>query len=412
MRRADPLRGASPLVLALSLLTQPLHLAQAYPYPLQNVNGGDYGEGLPFLMARDCVERCGVDAQYCCDSNTECFTSANIAGCSPKNGGGAWGIYTTTWTETKTFTATLTTHFAEPTGAGGGSHGVDCEPDLTKGESACGWICCADFQYCVEDGQCGQREGWYPPGGGGGEVTRTITSDGQTITTRFSAPFRPTGSTFSGATVTRTSTAATGTAIGSDEGNGQEEAEGTGGGLSAGAIAGIVIGVLAGLFLLGLLCFCCIVRGIWGLLCGGRKKDERRERVEVVEERYRGGSRAPSAAAHTHRERHTGWFGRPTSAGARRDEKDRGSGAKWLGLGAAAATLLALLNIRKDKKPERKPRSRYTDSYYSYSDPSESSRDSRSRISHLTSHAGASSAGGRTHRTRRSERAESRFSRR
>ncbi|KAH6685261.1 hypothetical protein F5X68DRAFT_18546 [Plectosphaerella plurivora] len=411
MRRAHPLKGASPILLALALLSQPLQLVTAYPYPLQNVDGGgDYGQGLPFLMARDCVERCGVDAQYCCDSNTECFTSANIAGCSPKNGGEAWGIYTTTWTETNTFTATITTHWAQPQPTlGGGSPIVDCDPDLTVGESACGAICCADFQYCKEDGQCAQREGWYPPGGG--EVTRTITTDGQAITTRFSAPYRPTGSTFSGATVTRTSVAATGTAIGSDGGSEPVE-EGTGGGLSAGAIAGIVIGVLAGLFILGLICFCCIVRGLWALCCGSRKKDERRERVEVVEERYRGGSRAPSAAVHTHREKHTGWFGRPASAGARRDEKEKSSGAKWLGLGAGAATLLALLNIRKDKKPERKPRSRYTDSYYSYSDPSESSRDSRSRISHLTSHAGASSAGGRSHRTRRSERAESRYSRR
>lgn len=415
MRRVQPLAAANPLLLALFLSTTQLHSVHAYPYPLQNTNNEDYGGGLRFLLPRQCVQRCGSDGQYCCDSNTECFTSANIAGCSARDGD-AWGIYTTTWTETNTYTSTVTTHFAQPTDGGHEDSGVDCEPNEAEGETACGSICCADFQFCAERGSCKPREGWGG-GGGGGDVTRTITSDGQVVTTRFSAPFRPTGTSFSrdGSATAETTPPASGTAIGSDGDNGDEDTGGgTGGGLSGGEIAGIVIGVLAGLWILGMICFCCIARGLWGLCCGSRKKDERRERVEVQEEYYRGGSRAPSAAAHAQRDRHTGWFGRPRSAGSRRDEKDKGSGAKWLGLGAAAATLLALLHFRRgDKKEERQPRSRYTDSYYSYSDFSESARDTRSRGSDLTSYLGNSSQGGSRYPPRRSDRgSQSQYSRR
>lgn len=400
MRRIQPLAAANSLLLALLFSSSPLHKlgANAHPYPLQNTNGENHDAGLRYLLPRQCVQRCGIDGQYCCDSNTECFTSANIAGCSARGGGDAWGIFTTTWTETNTFTSTVTTHFPEPTDKGGDDSGVDCVPDTSRGETACGKICCADFQQC-SDGWCVQRDGWGGGGGGGGLTT--ITQGGETITTRFSAPYRPTGATFTGdsSATTTTTTAATGTAIGSDgdDGDDSDSGTGTGGGLSGGEIAGIVIGVLAGLFILGMICFCCIARGLWGLCCGSRKKDDRRERVEVEETYYRGGSRAPSAAAaaHARRDRHSGWFGRPRSAGSRRDEKDRSGGAKWLGLGAAAATLLALLHLRKDKKPEqRRPHSRYTDSYYSYSDFSNSSQ------------------GGRSHPPRRSERAESRYSRR
>ncbi|KAM0279505.1 hypothetical protein ACHAQH_004566 [Verticillium albo-atrum] len=392
-------------------------------------------------MPRDCVQRCGSDGQYCCGSGEECFTSANIAGCSG-GAGGNYGIYTTTWTEARTFTSTITTPFpAAPTpdhDGGVGAGGV-CVPQAS-GETSCGTICCAAWQQCAseEKSQCEERPGY---GGGGGIITTTVTDgNGHTITTRYSAPYRVTSTTFTNSAGSATSTGAvgTGTAIPNEGDNGEDGGTG-GGGLSAGAIAGIVIGTLAGIGLLILICFCCIARGLWALLCGGKKKDDRRrERTEIYEEHHRGGSRMPST--HSRRDRHTGWFGgRPASASARRDpEKDRSSGAKWLGLGAGAATLLALLNLRKDKKPERKARSRYTDSYYSYTDsessrsrgpqPAAGSRRASSRMppaaapsgsrrydddqSDLTSYLGGSSAG-RTNRTRRTEpRAESRYSRR
>ncbi|KAH9236109.1 hypothetical protein K456DRAFT_1832197 [Colletotrichum gloeosporioides 23] len=319
----------------------------AHPYPLQNIANNLFYELGDKFMKRDCVQRCGADSQYCCGSGEQCYTVNNIAGCSTVNGGGGYGIYTTTWTETNTFTSTVTTNWPETTKAsGGGSTGATCVPQ-NDGETACGSICCASNQYCAYSGQCAQK-GW--------DIT-TITSNGVPITTQFSAPYRVTSTGATGTFASQTATG-TGTAVPIAD-------EGTGGGLSGGAIAGIVIGTLAGLGLLMLLCFCCIARGLWGLIFGGKKKERSRERVEVVEERYsRHGSRMPSA--HSHRPSHGGWFGggRPASASRRKEEKKEG--AKWLGLGAAAATMAALLNMKKDK-PARKPeRSTYTDSYYSY----------------------------------------------
>ncbi|KAK7437982.1 hypothetical protein Landi51_11849 [Colletotrichum acutatum] len=376
--------AAAPLVAGLLLLVSAPTPVFAHPYPLQNVaNNLFYHLGDQF-MKRDCVQRCGADSQYCCGSGEQCYTVNNIAGCSTVSGGGGYGIYTTTWTETNTFTSTISTNWpAVTTGAAGGGTGATCVPQ-SDGETACGSICCAAYQYCAYSGQCAQRDGW------GGGVT-TITSGGHTITTQYSAPYRITST---GATGTAASATSTGTVVPITD-------EGTGGGLSGGAIAGIVIGTLAGLGLLMLLCFCCIARGLWGLLFGKKKKEHShsRERVEVVEERYsRHGSRMPSA--HSGRPSHGGWFaggGRPAPAARRKEEKKEG--AKWLGLGAAAATMLALLNLKKDK-PKAKPRSSYTDSYYSYTgtSPSESSWDSRDR-SDLTSYLGSSSSGGRTHRT-------------
>ncbi|OLN95905.1 hypothetical protein CCHL11_05087 [Colletotrichum chlorophyti] len=359
--------ATAPLLASLLLLVSAPAPVSAHPYPLQNVANNLFYEIGDKFMRRDCVQRCGVDSQYCCGSGEQCYTVNNIAGCSTINGGGGYGIYTTTWTETNTFTSTITTDWPATTkgwGGGGGGAGDQCKPQH-EGETACGSICCASYQVCAYDGQC------VPRGGG---IT-TITSGGVTITTQFSAPYRITSTTATGSFASATATG-TGGVVPVTE-------EGTGGGLSGGAIAGIVIGTLAGLGLLMLLCFCCIARGLWGLIFGGKKKKERsRERVEVVEERYsRHGSRMPSS--HSRRPSHNGWFagsGRPAPAARRNEEKKEG--AKWLGLGAAAATLLALLNLKKDK-PARKPRSTYTDSYYSYTGTSPSS----------------SSSGGRTHRT-------------
>ncbi|CAM1507121.1 Fc.00g067620.m01.CDS01 [Cosmosporella sp. VM-42] len=320
----------------------------AGPYPRDNLHDVGYS----FLMPRGCDKYCGSDNQFCCGSNEVCTTLNNdVATCV--GGGGYVDAYTTTWTETHTYTSTIMTFYApapEPTA------GVDCVPQEDDQEK-CGPICCAGWQTCAYDGQCSAK-----PGLGDG-TTVVITSNGK-VTTQYSAPYRVTGTTTvttSGVrseTGTSTGTAATATAT-SDNDTIGAGGGGTGSHLSGGAIAGIVIGTIAGVALLLLLCFCCIVRGIWGLLFGKKDKDKdhSRERVDVYEERYSRHGSHPPPSAHSRRDRHKGWFGGgsgPSSAGDRRSEKKKSSGGgKWLGIAGLAATLLALLNLKKDKRPAR-----------------------------------------------------------
>lgn len=337
-------------------------IVSASPVPRNAVNE----LGFSYLFQRDCAVSCGSDKQFCCNSNEVCTTLAgNVATCTAA--GGSYGGYTTTWTETRTFTSTVMTHWNP---APAPTPGVDCKPQ-SPDQEACGSICCAGWQTCAFKGQCSSRPGYQEPS------TVVITSNG-VVTTRYSAPYRVTGTTTvvgSGArtdqpsntaTTTTSSASSTSTSDGENIGADGSNKGGTGGGLSGGAIAGIVIGTLAGVALLMLLCFCCIARGIWNAIFG--RKKERTEKVYIDEEVKvsRHGSRAPSA--YSRRDRHSGWVGgRPTSVSDRREKK---SGGKWwLGLAGAAATMLALLNFRKKDKPARRPQSsRYTDSSYTYSD--------------------------------------------
>ena len=271
---------------------------------------------------------------------------------------GGQGIYTTTWTETKTYTSTVTSDWpaaaATPV-----DESVPCVPQSSDW-TPCGWVCCDWWQECAVEGQCRPKPGYEGGvggggGGGGGGAGTVVTTNGQ-VTTLFSAPFRVTGTGSAAPSQTFVS--------------GQEPQEDGGSGLSGGAIAGIVIGALAGIGLLFLLCFCCIAKGILGAIFGRKKKKER-TREEIVEERYTRSSHAPSSYF-TKRGTHSSWYG--SSSSPRRSEKKKSSGGKWLGIGAAAATLLALLNIKKDKKPpSRRTPTMYTDSYtYSYTDSSPS----------------------------------------
>lgn len=329
-------------------------------------------------MLKDCDSYCGSENQICCSSGEQCTTLDNAAATCVPTGGSRHRrdaeYQVTTWTETRTYTSTIMTNWLaapEPT------EGVDCIPQADEQEP-CGPICCAGWQTCAYNGQCSAKPGYDEPS------TIVITKGGKT-TTRYSAPYRITGTTVvvtteapksETTTVTdnETSSSQTGDAAEATEtdkdGNLVEDDGGSGGGLSAGAIAGIVIGVIAGVFLLMLLAFCCIARGCWNLIFGRKKDKEKRESV-IYEESHYHGSRPPP-------KRHSGWFGfggrdRPSSVGDRREKKDS-SGKWWLGLAGAAATMLALLNLKKDKKPARKggSRSRYSDSYYTYSDSSPS----------------------------------------
>ncbi|KND90166.1 hypothetical protein TOPH_05159 [Tolypocladium ophioglossoides CBS 100239] len=401
MRRHVPVSSLAPpsTTRGLALVLAAAALASATPYPRDAL----HDVGFSFLMPRGCAAYCGSNNQFCCGASEVCTTlPGNVATCTGAPGG-AYGQYTTTWTETSTYTSTIMTQWIpapQPTA------GVDCVPQNSE-QQACGAICCAGWQTCAFMGQCSVKPGYAEPS------TIVVTSDGK-VTTRYSAPFRVTGTTTivtTGAntgqpTATTTNTAATatntsdGSAIGADGGT-------NGGGLSPGAIAGIVIGTLAGVSLLLLLCFCCIARGLWNAIFGRKDK----ERVETVyeEERYhaRHGSRVPSA--YSRKERHGGWFGggggRPSSAGNRREKKSS-DGKWWLGIAGAAATLLALLNLKKDKKPPRRAMSsRYSDSYYTYSDAN--SPISRApdifAAARLTVPAGSSSSGRRSNYTRRIE---------
>lgn len=385
----------SKLHLALVALAA-LPLAWATPYP----KGQDPRHGL--VPRANCGNPCGAESQLCCGAGQACTTlPGNVATCVAAHAGGTYGLYTTTWTETRTYTSTIMTHWMpapEPTA------GVDCVPPSPE-QQACGPICCAGWQTYAFQGQCSVKPGFVEPS------TVVVTSDGK-VTTRYSAPFRVTGTTTitssgfgtgqpadTAAQVTRTGDA--GQAVGADVGT-------AGGGLSPGAIAGIVIGTLAGVALLLLLCFCCIARGLWGIIFGRKKKHEREERLEVHERYSRRASRAPSA--YSRRDRHSGWFGgaRPAPAADRCEKKK--SGGPWLGIAAGATTLLALLNFKKDKRapPRKVPSSRYSYSDYMYSDVTSPSkfpfppRQLRfERDAKLTVSTGSSSSGRRTTYTRR-----------
>ncbi|KAI1479895.1 hypothetical protein F4774DRAFT_409409 [Daldinia eschscholtzii] len=301
--------------------------------------------------------------------------------------------YTTTWTETRTYTSTISSFLGDSTAPAGGS-GEPCVPPEGSGQVACGPICCANWQYCAHEGQCMAN--------GGGSWTHWTTVG--VVTTQYSAPYRVTSGSTVVETPAPTTTTTTGTAASETASASSTPAPvaTTSGSLSGGAIAGIVIGTIAGVILLLLLCFCCIARGLWGVVAGifggGGKKKRETERIEIIEEGYsRRGSRHGSAYGAAVRPTHRTWFGggggggggRPTSAAARKEKKS-GSGAGWLAAGLGAAALL--LGLKRSEKQRRSSREKpprggsdwgssyYTDSY-SASSPREHEirgvRDSR-----------------------------------
>jgi len=335
---------------ALFYLFGTLPLTTAVPYPRDS---SFRGVGLNQLMPRQCATYCGWNNQICCEAGTECYTVGDFAGCSSTAGGG-WIYYTTVWTvtKTKTYTSIYSSWISYFPATTATAVGEDCIPPEGSGWIACGPICCAAWQYCASKGQCLPNAGY---GAGGEIITSTLVSDGVTITTQFSAPYRVTSGT-GGEIPPPTATGEI-----PEPTDDPEAVEGGGGGLSGGAIAGIVIGTIAGVGLLLMLCACCIMRGIWrsiGAIFHLIKKKTKRSSTSNVE----GG-----------RTQHDSWYGGKPSSSAVRKEKAKGAGL--IGLGAALGGLALLLGLRRDKQgatpaasSTRSPRSETTISsgYISY----------------------------------------------
>ncbi|KAI0412010.1 hypothetical protein F5X98DRAFT_31654 [Xylaria grammica] len=345
-----------PALIALLFTT----LTAAAPYPRDSLR--DHGFG--YLMSQECSEYCGAENELCCSGDEACYTSAGTPTCTGRTHLLAGRDITTTWTETHTYTSTISSWYVPTTTAGVGTDGQDCVPPEGSGQIACGTICCANWQYCAYEGQCLANPGYST-------YTEVVTT-GVYVTTQFSAPYRPTSG---GATATTIESSPTGTFASATESStststttpAPSTADNS---LSPGAIAGIVVGTIAGVILLLLLCFCCIARGLWhavvGILGGGKKK-RGSERIEVTEERYSRHGSAAAAARPTHRTWFGGGGGRPQTTSSRKEKKSSGSGLGWLF--AAIAALAVLLGLRRTDK--RKPsshrpsRSDWSSSYYS-----------------------------------------------
>lgn len=322
---------------------------------------------------------CGFYGQLCCDAGNTCGTNAaNQAVCvagsgsvttAVGSGAGSWQYYTSTYVET-VGVVTKTTVYSSwvPSAVATASSGT-CSPNYANNETPCGSICCASGQYCYSAGVCKSAGagGFTTTGVGAGAPVRPTTISGmittQTISPTTTVPFQ-------------TPIAATST------GNGTVIATSSNSGLSGGAIAGIVIGVLAGIILLGLLCFCCLLKeaaaGILGIfgLGGGKKKNRRVVEEEYISTHHRHGSGAGSERR---------WYGagaggsRPSSRPARpppKKSKIGGLGAMGLGLGGLAVALG--LKRKQDRKHEEKSdiSSDYYDSSY-YGSNSSSKSNSR-----------------------------------
>ncbi|TKA80312.1 hypothetical protein B0A55_02218 [Friedmanniomyces simplex] len=361
------------LQLIASILLAPSPLVQAKPHPAaSNLAGFHFND----LFARyDCAGTyCGFSSQLCCTAGSTCYTDASDqaqcgagAATAAVAAGGYWSTYTSIYTEVDTVltTALMSTYVQSVAAAATATAGCN----YAVNETPCGSICCASNQYCASAGQCAAAvgagsSGYYSsyatptptPGvivGGGGATgsaairgtssSLVLVTSTQTPTTTepFMAPVQ------TGANITLTS-------------QGAQHS-----GLSGGAIAGIVIGVLLGLFLLGLLCFYCCLRGLWNgfaALFGGGKRKRRTVEVEEYERRsHHASGRGGGGGGRT-------WYGasRPARGSSRYEErnerKSKGNGV--FGLGVGLAGLWALLGLKRQRGNKRRQEEK---SEYSYS---------------------------------------------
>ncbi|TKA64044.1 hypothetical protein B0A49_01195 [Cryomyces minteri] len=352
------------ITLLLSQSAQPTH---ATPYPREldpDIEARELHDSI-LIERNTCANPCGWAQQLCCKAGETCYTDANnqaqcgagtaaaLTAAAAASNGGYWQYYTTTYVETDLVTRTqvmssyiaATTTYVQATTT---YVPVVATTVLTcaNANQICGNICCSSDQYCYAAGQCVAAAGGSSSFGVG-----TIYIAGS-----YTAPLRPTSSTL--VVVTATVPFQTPVATGANITLTTSQASTAGGGLSPGAIAGIVIGVLVGLALLALICFCCIVRGIWRTLFGGGK---RRERVDVYEERHHHSSGGGGGGGRT-------WYGgndRPSRPPKKQSSGVGGLGAAGLGLGALAVFLgLKRRRDRRDEKSEYSASSGYYSSDY------------------------------------------------
>jgi hypothetical protein len=334
---------------------------------------------LNLFVPRQCDIPCGWNSQYCCNSGQACVTVAGIASCTAQaapayeTASGQWQWFTTTYVETDLVTVTTTysafiaatTVYSPPVQTQVVTTVVPPAPTPScatgEGQILCGTICCAAGQFCASANYCLAQGGTSTPGNVATVYYTPITSALSTA----SAFIRPTSATTE--TLTETGTATTTVPFQTPVGTDGSSLTGvtatqTNNGLSGGAIAGIVIGVLLAIFLLFLLCACCLGKAvidtclsIFGL---GRNNRRRVTDTTIIEEHH---------SRHSGRVNNTGrtWFGR-TDGGPARPQQNKSSG--WggaLGVGAALAALAVVLGIKRRRDEERK--TEYTGSSY-YSD--------------------------------------------
>lgn len=367
------------LITAVLLTPRPLVLANPAPAPSLQA-GFNFNE----LFARyDCSGTyCGYSSQLCCTGASTCYTdSSDQAQCgtattaAATESGGYWEYYTVTTLETDTVSTTevYSSYIASATTtATAAAATASCNYALN--ESPCGTICCASSQYCYSSGQCsaaadGSSSGYYStyttPGATASAAIRGTTSGVTTATVTSSptttVPFETPVAT--GANITLTS-----------------ENSSSGASLSGGAIAGIVIGVLLGLALLGLLCFCCCVKGLFDAFFGGGKRKRRVTEVEEYERRSHHASGRQSGSGGGGRT----WYGaasRPARVSRydeRRSDRRSNVGKEALGIAGGLAALWAILGLKR-RREERRNEEKYTEysgssSYWTGTSESEYSR--------------------------------------
>ncbi|MCJ1475646.1 hypothetical protein MMC13_004309 [Lambiella insularis] len=381
----------APLSLLATILYS-THIAHTSPLPYELIT-----EQSTYTLAprQYSATACGYSSQLTCYNGQACYTVAGEASCGAAAAtaavatvAGQWQYITITYVETETETMTMVTTSSTFIPAATSVYvqpSVQTQVIVTTVQApapvqtyascptnlACGDICCDSYQFCAVLNQCS-------PLGAGSTPNNVISTSYYVVQSTNSAFIRPTSNSITTVTGTATTTvpfiapeATDGSSLTGITATQQST------GLSSGAIAGIVIGVLLLLFILFLICACCLCKGLIDTLLGcfglGKKSRRRVTDTTVVEEHHSRHSGRVQGGGRT-------WYG--TRINNQPQKKNSSGWGGALGVGAALATLAVLLGLRRRNKKEEK--SEYTGSSYSYSyttSESSASSDRRTRDS-------------------------------